>query len=150
LKGVATGLNVTYHALSSDLSSVNFSSIRAGTIEERDNWRRWQQFYISHLVRPIFSAWLEFNQGRLGVNAEQTVATFVPRGWTWVDPVKDLLAHKMAYELGVSSLSSIAASQGKDLEEVFDSRQKESELMAEYGLVFGPVEPMMESDDGTN
>jgi capsid protein len=56
----------------------------------------------------------------------------------------------MAYELGVSSLSSIAASQGKDLEEVFDSRQKESELMAEYGLVFGPVEPMMESDDGTN
>ena len=150
LKGVATGLNVTYHALSSDLSSVNFSSIRAGTIEERDNWKRWQQFYISHLMRPIFSAWLEFNQGRLGINAEQTVATFVPRGWTWVDPVKDLQAHKMAYELGVSSLSAIAASQGKDLEEVFDQRQKETELMAEYGLVFGPIEPMMESDDGTD
>ena len=64
--------------------------------------------------------------------------------------MKDLQAHKMAYELGVSSLSAIAASQGKDLEEVFDQRQKETELMAEYGLVFGPIEPMMESDDGTD
>ena len=55
----------------------------------------------------------------------------------------------MAYELGVTSLSAIAASQGKDLEEVFDQRAKEKELMAEFGLQFGPVNPM-ENEDETN
>ena len=149
LRGVATGLNVTYHALSSDLTSVNFSSIRAGTIEERDNWRKWQQFYVCHLIRPIFAAWLEFNRGRLGLTNTAADATFVPRGWSWVDPVKELQSHQMAYELGVTSLSAIAASQGKDLEEVFDQRAKEKELMAEFGLQFGPVNPM-ENEDDTN
>jgi lambda family phage portal protein len=147
LRGVATGLNVTYHALSSDLTSVNFSSIRAGTIEERDNWRKWQQFYVCHLIRPIFSAWLEFNRNRLGLSSTAADATFVPRGWSWVDPVKELQSHQMAYELGVTSLSAIAASQGKDLEEVFDQRAKEKELMAEFGLEFGPVNPMQTEDD---
>ena len=151
LRGVATGLNVTYHALSSDLTSVNFSSIRAGTIEERDNWRKWQQFYVCHLIRPIFSAWLEFNRNRLGLTSTAADATFVPRGWSWVDPVKELQSHQMAYELGVTSLSAIAASQGKDLEEVFDQRAKEKELMAEFGLEFGPVNPMQtEEENGTD
>ena len=151
LRGVATGLNVTYHALSSDLTSVNFSSIRAGTIEERDNWRKWQQFYVCHLIRPIFAAWLEFNRNRLGLTSTAADATFVPRGWSWVDPVKELQSHQMAYELGVTSLSAIAASQGKDLEEVFDQRAKEKELMAEFGLEFGPVNPMQtEEENGTD
>ena len=151
LRGVATGLNVTYHALSSDLTSVNFSSIRAGTIEERDNWRKWQQFYVCHLIRPIFAAWLEFNRNRLGLSSTAADATFVPRGWSWVDPVKELQSHQMAYELGVTSLSAIAASQGKDLEEVFDQRAKEKELMAEFGLEFGPVNPMQtEEENGTD
>ena len=147
LRGVATGLNVTYHALSSDLTSVNFSSIRAGTIEERDNWRKWQQFYVCHLIRPIFAAWLEFNRNRLGLTSTAADATFVPRGWSWVDPVKELQSHQMAYELGVTSLSAIAASQGKDLEEVFDQRAKEKELMQEFGLEFGPVNPMQNEDE---
>ena len=53
----------------------------------------------------------------------------------------------MAYELGVTSLSAIAASQGKDLEEVFDERAKEAELMKEFGLEFGPVNPMQNEGD---
>lgn len=152
LRGIASGLNVTYHALSSDLTAVNFSSIRAGTIEERDNWRKWQQFFISHLMRPIFSAWLESNRDRLQVAATAADAQFVPRGWTWVDPVKDLQAHQMAYGLGVTSLTDIAASQGRDLEEVFDQRRKEQEMLAEFGIEIGnqpAVMPQEDTPDGT-
>ena len=147
LRGVATGLNVTYHSLSSDLTSVNFSSIRAGTIQERDTWKTWQQFYVCHLIRPIYSAWLDFNRKSLGVTSTTADAAFVPRGWSWVDPLKELQSHQMAYELGVTSLSAIAASQGKDLEEVFDERAKEAELMTEFGLEFGPVNPMQNEGD---
>lgn len=137
LRGIATGLGVTYHALSGDLTAVNFSSIRAGTLEERDNYRRHQQFFTAHLMRPIFENWLEHNRARLGVPQTadaETGVIFQPRGWTWVDPVKDLQAHQLAYDLGVTSLSDIAASQGRDLEEVFDQRQKEKELAASYGI----------------
>ena len=148
LRGIASGLNVTYHALSGDLTAVNFSSIRAGTIEERDNWRKWQQFFICHLMRPIFQGWLESNRDRLQVAASASDAHFVPRGWTWVDPVKDLQAHQMAYELGVTSLTDIAASQGRDLEDVFDQRRKEQDMLAEFGVQINqPAQRPTEVDD---
>ena len=57
-----------------------------------------------------------------------------PRGWTWVDPVKDIQAHTLAYNLGITSLSDIAATQGRDLEDVFDSIAKDAELAEQYGI----------------
>jgi len=38
LRRMASGMNVTYHGLANDLAGVNYSSIRAGVIEERDQW----------------------------------------------------------------------------------------------------------------
>ena len=38
LRSIASGLGIAYHTLANDLSDVNFSSARAGTLEERDNW----------------------------------------------------------------------------------------------------------------
>jgi capsid protein len=38
LRKVATSLGISYSTLTSDLTQVNFSSIRAGTIEEREIW----------------------------------------------------------------------------------------------------------------
>lgn len=143
LKGIATGLGITYHALSGDLTQVNFSSIRAGTIEERDRWRSVQQWLISQLHQPIFEAWLSENIGLFNASPADVErysdVRWVPRGWTWVDPVKDMQAHQMSYALGVTSLTDIAGAQGKDLEEIFDTRQKESELARVYGVEINQI-----------
>jgi|SaaInlV_100m_DNA_3_1039692.scaffolds.fasta_scaffold00069_51 lambda family phage portal protein len=146
LKGIATGLGVSYHALSGDLTQVNFSSIRSGTIEERDRWRQQQSFFVEHLHRRVFEAWLSANITNLGYAATDfkrlTNVNWQPRGWTWVDPVKDMQAHQLAYQMGITSLTDIAATQGRDLEDVYDQLQKEKELAAQYGL-----QPITEKED---
>jgi lambda family phage portal protein len=142
LKGIAAGLGVTYHALSGDLTQVNFSSIRAGTIEERDRWKAVQQWLISKLHTPVFERWLQQNAASLGLSqgeVDRIEISWQPRGWTWVDPVKDLQAHQLAYQLGVTSLSEIAGASGRDLEEVFDQRAKEKALAEEYGVEINQI-----------
>lgn len=143
LRGIATGLGVTYHSLSGDLTEVNFSSIRSGTIEERDRWRANQQWIISKLHRPIFEAWLGANLNRLNLPQSDfgrlSEAHFQTRGWTWVDPVKDMQAKKMEYQMGVCSLTDVAASLGRDLEEIFDQRAKESEMAEKYGIAIQDI-----------
>ena len=138
LSSIATGLGVSYHSLSGDLTQVNFSSIRSGTLEERDRWRSVQRWLIDSLHQPVFDAWLAENIGLLGATPadvdRMNRVMWQPRGWTWVDPVKDIQAHTLAYNLGITSLSDIAATQGRDLEDVFDSIAKDAELAEQYGI----------------
>jgi lambda family phage portal protein len=139
LRGIATGLGVSYHALSGDLTSVSFSSIRSGTLEERDHWRTIQQWLIQHLHRRVFDAWITESVGNLGVSPTElgrsNLASWQPRGWQWVDPQKDINAALTAHEAGLISLSDIAAAQGRDLESVYEQIQKDAELAKQYGLV---------------
>ena len=51
--------NISYHALTNDLTSVNYSSIRQGALEDRSMFQLYQQFVIDHFVNPIFKSWLE-------------------------------------------------------------------------------------------
>ena len=39
LRGIASGLNISYHSLTNDLTSVNYSSIRQGALEVHIDWR---------------------------------------------------------------------------------------------------------------
>tara|TARA_R110001592_G_scaffold304245_1_gene576707 strand:- start:270 stop:890 length:621 start_codon:yes stop_codon:yes gene_type:complete len=59
LRGIASGLGVAYNSLSSDLEGVSYSSIRSGTIEERDQWRVKQNWMIQHFMMPIYEQWLQ-------------------------------------------------------------------------------------------
>jgi lambda family phage portal protein len=144
LRGIATGLGVSYHALSGDLTAVSFSSIRSGTLEERDRWRSIQQWIIQHLHQRVFDAWITESVGNLGVSAAElnrvNLAAWQPRGWQWVDPQKDINAALTAHEAGLISLSDIAAAQGRDLESVYEQIQKDAELAKQYGLVTEAVD----------
>ena len=59
LRGIASGLGVSYASLASDLENVNYSSIRQGALDERDFYRTLQQFAIEHFVEPVFRRWLQ-------------------------------------------------------------------------------------------
>ena len=53
----------SYASLSNDLESVNYSSIRQGSLDERDHWRSSQRWLIDHFCCPIYLAWLEEASG---------------------------------------------------------------------------------------
>lgn len=163
LRGISSGLNVSYAALSNDLSSVNYSSIRQGALDERDGYRALQMFMIQHFAEPIFRAWLssaldfgDINLPMTKFNKFADNAFFRGRGWNWVDPLKEINAAVVGLNNGILSMQDVSATYGRDVEETFAQIARDKETAAQYGLnmafePFGqkaPVEAIIEGGDG--
>lgn len=141
LRGASSGLLVSYNNLASDLEGVNFSSIRQGTLDERDMWRIIQAFVIQSVCEPI--AWDLFGMGMVAgtipletgsLDKIKTQVKFQPRGWPWVDPLKDVQANKEQIEQRLKSRQMILAEQGIDFEDVVSQLAEEQAMMQEAGL----------------
>lgn len=142
LRGIAGGLGISYNTLSNDLEGVNYSSIRAGLLEEREEYKVVQNWMIDHVVKPIFSEWLEYAllSGSLKLPAAKVqkfnAAEWRARRWTWVDPLKDTNASILAIENGLKSRRRVIAEQGGDIEETLDEMREDRELAKSKGLAF--------------
>jgi lambda family phage portal protein len=141
LRGAAAGMGASYNLLANDLEGVNFSSLRAGELDQRDDWRDWQSWAIEEICEPIFAAWLSMalltQSVKLGTDRFDALiagAIWAPRGWQWVDPVKEIEANERAVALGVKTRTEIAAEQGRDLEDTFAQLQREQEMAKRYGV----------------
>ena len=163
LRGIASGLNVSYTSLSNDLKGVSYSSIRQGTIEERDHYKTLQSFIIEHFCEPVFRAWLDsaltFGNIPIPISKYDKFADnihFRGRGFSWVDPQREINANVTALTNGIISMNDIAANYGRDVEELFSQIQADKEMAERYGLKmafepFGakaPVQAEIEADDG--
>ena len=142
LRGIASGLLVSYNSLAGDLESVNYSSIRAGFLEERDCWRTVQAWMIDAYCNSIFPDWL--SMAMLSGAVQLPISKFKkfnapkwqPRTWAWVDPLKDAQANVVALDNGLASRTDIAAEDGQDFEELLIQLQQEKALMQKYGIEF--------------
>jgi lambda family phage portal protein len=141
LRGISSGLNVSYASLSNDLSSVNYSSIRQGALDERDGYRAMQMFMIEHFIEPVFRAWLssamDFGGVPLPANKYDKFsdnAMFRGRGWNWVDPLKEINAAVVGLNNGILSMQDVAANYGRDVEETFSQIARDKELAQQLGL----------------
>lgn len=133
LRSIASGLGITYHGLANDLEGVNFSSIRSGTLEERDSWMVLQSWFIECFMRPVFEGWIEQallagviaypNGSALPSNKLEKFKahTWLGRRWGWVDPLKDIEASRLAIKTGIASPQMVAAQAGVDVEDVIQA-----------------------------
>ncbi len=148
LRGIAAGLGINYNSLANDLESVNYSSMRAGKLEEVEEYKGIQSWLIETLHQPIFEAWLEsaLMWGALVTPSGATLPLskfdkfnapdWKPRRWPWVDPLKDLQAAVLKVEKGFGSRRSIIAEMGGDVEEVFAEQKADNELAEANDLEF--------------
>jgi lambda family phage portal protein len=138
---IAAGLAVGYNTLNDDLEGVNYSSIRTAMLVERDEWRTLQGRWITMVLNPWFCEWLEFAvlSGQLVLDNRPAEAfeevSFVPRGWQWVDPLKDVNASVAEIDNGLNSRQRICAEQGDDFEEIAEELAEEQDIIEELGLV---------------
>jgi lambda family phage portal protein len=139
LRKVAASLGIDYSDMSNDLESVNFSSIRAGTINARDGYRILQKWIATNLYQDVYVTWLMTNPGL--VTASQLMQVMYPiwrpRGFDWVDPSKDVKADVDAVLMGFKTRTEIAANHGKDFEEMIDQLAAEQAYIDKKGLKFG-------------
>ena len=143
LRGVASGMGVSYNNLAGDLESVNYSSLRQAALDERDQFMKLQGWFVDHVCLPVFEAWLETTllNGTLGLPAQRfskfNAPEFRPRRWSWVDPQKDINAQVTALENGLKSRRQIVREAGGSIEEVADSLAADQQLFEDKGIVTG-------------
>lgn len=142
LRGVSSAIGVAYNGLANDLEGVNFSSIRAGVLDERDEWMSIQRFFIDTFLVPVFEDWLDMslmrgairlpNGTQLPASKRDKFAEHVWQGrrWQWVDPMKDVEAAVIAIDNGLSSPQLVAAQTGRDIEDVLDDLAAFDQMLA--------------------
>lgn len=153
LRGIASAIGVAYNGLANDLEGVNFSSIRAGVLEERDEWLVIQNWFISAFLVPVFEDWLDASLMRGAITLPTGSAlpavkrpkfsahVWQGRRWQWVDPLKDVQAAITAIDNGLTSPQQIAAQTGRDVEDVLDELARYQQMVAEKGVVLRPTPP---------
>jgi lambda family phage portal protein len=160
LRGVSAGFLVSYNSLTTDLEGVNFSSIRAGLLEDRDFWMLGQGWMISDHSNPIFRFWLRM-QLLLGtlvvVGVPLSPALVVKyrrvvwqgRRWQWVDPLKDVQARREEVDACFRSVSSVIRESGDDPDEVIDQIVIDKAKFASAGIEPKSMSPASPAADAT-
>jgi len=167
LRAMAAGIGLNYASLSQDYSQSNYSSSRLAQLEDRDNWKALQQYLIANLHTPIFEAWIEAAVlgGELSIAGYEMAphrycaCRWMPRGWSYIDPLKDVQADEKAIRCGLKTQAQVVAEQGGDLEELMTARKAEIDRADELELQFdsnpadddtsGYVEPTIPAMDAT-
>ena len=146
LRSVSSGTLVSYNSLASDLESVNYSSIRAGAKEEQSQWQSIQEMVISRFMNPVYEEWLKMGitAGALNLPIAKMekfkTVKWHPRGWSYVDPEKELKAKKLALEMGATSLAEITGEMGKEWTDILAQLKSEKELVESLDL--GLIQPL--------
>jgi lambda family phage portal protein len=127
LQAIAIGYGVTYEALTSDLSNVNFSSGRMGWLEFHRRIVHWQDnILIPMFCNGVFEWFKEYLQ-ILGAKGKFKTIWTAPRR-EMIDPVKETEAFQLAIRNGLMSWSEVVRMLGSDpetvLQQIIDERKK--------------------------
>lgn len=149
LREVAAGVGCSYESLSRDYSQSNYSSSRLALLDDRDLWRVLQMWFIRSVMQRVYKIWLQQAVLARAITSISVEAYAVaprkfeavlwkPRGWSWIDPTKEVEAYEQAVKNGFTTVSAVIAQtgDGRDLEDVLKERKRELDLMQQLGLQF--------------
>lgn len=144
-----TGYGMRYSSLSGDYSQATYSSERAAQLDDRDGWRALQAWWMRAFRAPVHKRWLQqsvFAHAIEGIPTAEYMAApekfeavkYKARGWSWIDPTKEVQAYKEAEKAGYITKTQIIAqtAPGQDVEDVLAERRDELDMAAELGLTF--------------
>lgn len=153
LRRIGAGLDMSYYAIANDLTEVNFSSIRAGLLEDREHFKALQTWWIYKFEAPIFLKWLQISLASGAIKDPVTGSAlpfsklkkfsahkFHPRRWDWVDPKSDLQAAVAAIDNRIKTRDEVIQEHSQNtFKEVIAAQAREQELAEEMGVELPPV-----------
>lgn len=138
LTSIAAGLGITYEALTSDLSNVNFSSGRMGWLEYQRSIEDWRW----RMLIPGFceKVWLWFMEAAIIKGAVKpsdwpSLPEWTPPRREMIDPSKEIDAMKNAIRSGLATLSDSVRQLGYDPKTHFLEMSEDNKLIDSLGLV---------------
>lgn len=153
---VGSGIGLSYETVARDLSNVNYSSARQGLIEDRKTYKKIQRSLINTVLTPIYLEFLDaaYLSGQLPIRnyaqskERYTAHIWIPPGNTWIDPMKEVSANKVALESNQDTLARICAERGEDWREVVKQRAQEVKYIRE--LIGGDTSEENNASNGTD
>ena len=138
----ASGFGCSYETLSRDFSDTNYSSSRLSLLEDREHWRVVQKYLIDNMHMRVFREWLnlavlsgycDFPDYEL--RPERYLSPrWMPRGWSWVDPLKEVKAYREAEQAGYMTKQQIIAYSGGDFDDNVAELAREQKIAADAGV----------------
>lgn len=135
LRGIASGMNITYEALTGDYSQVNFTSGRMGRQEMRQAVEAWQWLMmIPQFLEPLARVCIrEYRLIRMAPNLDVSL-NWVPPSPIIVDPAREYSAIAAKIAAGLSSVQSEVRALGYDPEAILAEQVDDKKAMDEAGL----------------
>lgn len=145
LREASVGYAVPYADMTGDLTSVNYSSIRQGALDTRENYKVLQDVLIEKLLAPLFRAWLPkaIEMGKIVVNGRplelENIAMYMkpvwtPKRWGWIDPQSEARSNQIAVKMGWIAPSKVVANMGGDFEETMETLKNDMDIMKAKGI----------------
>lgn len=126
----AGAIDLTYEQLTGDLSKVNFSSSRAGTMEFRKRVALVQRLnFVDQGLAKVTDRFKELGAIALGSEFADATCKYIMPKLDWVDPLKDIQADLLEVRSGFSTLEAKLAER-----EVEDFSEHMVQLMKEQGM----------------
>jgi lambda family phage portal protein len=165
LRAVAACFDVSYEQMTGDLTSVNFSSIRAGLNEMQRIYRQTQALVIiPQLCRRV---WRDFAREAITnflipapdftTNPRGYLkAKWIAPGWPYVNPLQEAQANIAEVRAGLNSRENVVGSKGFDINELDTQIATDNDRADTLGLKFdsdarttnksGAVQPDVETN----
>lgn len=136
-RDISSGQGIEYANAFNDWAGVSFSSVRQGTISERDGWTMLQMQYIAQNKSRSYLMWLKsflslaisgnFPAEKFDKFSEHEIRG---RRWMWVDPMKDMRAAEVAVDRKWKTNAQVAADLGGDYYDNVEESMREQSAAA--------------------
>ncbi|WOO34939.1 phage portal protein [Anaerocolumna sp. AGMB13020] len=141
---IASGQGISYESTSRDMSEVNYSSARQGSIEDDLEYTEDGEL-IEEFMAEVYEAFVTciYLTGLIKFKDFYTKKQdYIKHEWVkapkrWIDPVKEANANKIALATGQKTLKDIAAENGRDWREVVDEMAEINDYANKKGLDLG-------------
>ena len=148
LRYISAACCLPYELVAKDFRKATYTSSRASLLEARKYFRIRQNWLIDQLCKPAWWRVLEeaYLNGKFKAPGDfytkqkaYSASTWIPPGWEWVDPEKEIKASILAVTNNMSTLAQETSRQGGDWEDLVRQRSREKALLEELGLTMPGV-----------
>ena len=134
---IANAIGLSYNKASGDYESVNYSSLREASLEDRATYEELQKFFIENWKDIQFRDFL-----RIGIlTGRYSPKTnfghrFFGRRFQWVDPLKEISALEKEFSLGLTDPITEIEKRGFDPDEIIERTRLWQEKCRKAGITF--------------
>jgi len=149
LRAIATGLGVSYEALTGDLSQVNFSSGRMGWLEFQRNIDVWRDALMNAQFNNRLFKWFSETAPLVGLSMNKVKTEWVAPRREMIDPTKEVPSKILAIRAGLETLEDAIYANGKIPVQQFEQIKATNDLIDKLGLVLDS-DPRTGNNSGNN